>query len=125
MCEKCENEKFNARIYNEDESAYVDTSFTLKELRQTAAAISNLAVEKKDRQGLLVASCMALSAARIDELSKDITILRARLDAFREAVQQACENEKPEDLKGAILNFLEADEKVSSLAKQLLELGVS
>ena len=124
MCEKCENEKFNAQIYNEDESAYVDTSFTLKELRQTAAAISNLAVERRDRQGLLVASCMALSAARIDELSKDLTISRARLDAFREAVQQACENEKPEDLKGAILNFLEADEKVSSLAKQLLELGV-
>lgn len=124
MCEKFETEKFNARIYNEDESAYVDTSFTLKELRQTATAISTLAVERKDRQGLLVASCMALSAARIGELSKDLTISRARLDAFREAVQQACENEKPEDLKGVILNFLEDDEKVSSLAKQLLELGV-
>lgn len=124
MCEKCETEKFNARIYNEDESAYVDTSFTLKELRQTATLISTLAVERKDRQVLLVASCMALSAARIDELSKDLTISRARLDAFRETVQQACENEKPEDLKGKILNFLEADEKVSSLAKQLLELGV-
>lgn len=124
MCEKCENEKFNARIYNEDESAYVDTSFTLKELRQTAAAISNLAVERQDRQGLLVASCMALSASRIEELSKDLTISRARLDAFREAVQQACENEKPEDLKKVILGLLKTDEEVVKLAEQLFELGV-
>lgn len=124
MCEKCENEKFNARIYNEDESAYVDTSFTLKELRQTAAAISNLAVEKKERQGLLVASAMGLSAARIEELRKDLSIARARLDAFREAVQQACENEKPEDLKKVILGLLKTDEEVVKLAEQLFELGV-
>lgn len=124
MCKKCENEKFNARIYNEDESAYVDTSFTLKELRQTAAAISNLAVEKKERQGLLVASAMGLHAARIEELSKDLSIARARLDAFREDVQQACENEKPENLKEVILGLLRTDEEVVKLAEQLFELGV-
>lgn len=123
MCEKCETEKFNARIYNEDESAYVDTAFTLKELRQTAAAISNLAVEKKERQGLLVASAMGLHAARIEELSKDLSIARARLDAFREAIQRACENEKPEDLKEVILGLLKTDEEVSQLAKHLLEIG--
>ena len=123
MCKHCKTEKFNARIYNEDESAFVDTSFTYKELQQTAAAISNLAVEKQDRQGLLVASTLALSASRFDELHKNLAIARARFDAFREAVQEAVKNEKPEDLKDIISGLLETDEKVNKIAHEF-ELGV-
>lgn len=124
MCEKCETEKFNARIYNEDESAYVDTSFTLKELRQTAAAISTLAVERKDRDSLLVASVMALPVSHAEDLAKKLCIANSRLDAFREAVQEACENEKAEDLKDTILGLIDTDKKIGNLALQLVESGV-
>lgn len=123
MCENCQNEKFNTRIYNEAESGYVDASFTYKEIRDTAAAISNRAVEKKDRNSLLVASVMALPVSHAEDLSKKLCIVNARFEAFREAVEEACKNEKAEDLKDVILGLIEMDKKIGNLALQLVESG--
>ena len=124
MCDNCQSEKFNTRIYNEDESGYVDASFTYKEIRDTAAAISNRAVEKKDRDSLLVASVMALPVSHAEDLSKKLCIVNARFEAFREAVEEACKKEKAEDLKDIILGLIQTDEKVSKLAEQLIGAGV-
>lgn len=123
MCENCQNEKFNTRIYNQDESGYVDASFTYKEIRDTAAAISNRAVEKKDRDSLLVASVMALPVSHAGDLAKKLCIANSRLEAFREAVQEALENEKAEDLKDVILGLIDVDKKIGNLALQLVESG--
>lgn len=123
MWENCQNEKFNTRIYNEDESGYVDASFTYKEIRDTAAAISNMAVEKKDRQSMLVASVMALPASHAEDLGKKLCIANARIESFQEAVEEACKNEKAEDLKDIILGLIDMDRKIGNLALQLVESG--
>lgn len=123
MCENCQNEKFNTRIYNEDESGYVDASFTYKEIRDTAATISNRAVEKKDRDSLLVASVMALPASHAEDLGKRLCIANSRIEAFQEAVEEACKNEKAEDLKDVILGLIEVDKKIGNFALQLVESG--
>lgn len=123
MCENCQNEKFKTRIFNEDESGYVDASFTYKEIRDTAAAISNRAVEKKDRDSLLVASVMALPVSHAEDLGKRLCIENARIESFQEAVEEACKNEKAEDLKDVILGLIEMDKKIGNLALQLVESG--
>lgn len=121
MCENCQNEKFNTRIYNKDESGYVDASFTYKEIRDTAAAISNMAVEKKDRQSMLVASVMALPVSHAEELEKKLCIANARIESFQEDVEEACKNEKAEDLKDIILGLIDMDRRIGNLALQLVE----
>ena len=123
MCENCQNEKFKTRIFNEDESVYVDASFTYKEIRDTAAAISNRAVEKKDRDSLLVASVMALPVSHAEDLGKRLCIANARIESFQETVEEACKNEKAEDLKDVILGLIEVDKKIGNLALQLVESG--
>lgn len=123
MCENCQNEKFKTRIFNEDESGYVDASFTYKEIRDTAAAISNRAVEKKDRDSLLVASVMALPVSHAEDLGKRLCIANARIESFQEAVEEACKNEKAEDLKDVILGLIEMYKKIGNLALQLVESG--
>ena len=123
MCENCQNEKFNTRIYNEDESGYVDASFTYNEIRDTAAAISNMAVEKKDRQSMLVASVMALPVSHAEDLGKKLCIANARIESFQEAVEEACKNEEAEDLKDIILGLIDMDRKIGNLALQLVESG--
>lgn len=116
MCENCQNEKFNTRIYNEDESGYVDASFTYKEIR-------DMAVEKKDRQSMLVASVMALPVSHAKDLGKKLCIANARIESFQEAVEEACKNEKAEDLKDIILGLIDMDRKIGNLALQLVESG--
>lgn len=123
MCENCQNEKFNTRIYNEDESGYVDASFTYKEIRDMVAAINNMAVEKKDRQSMLVASVMALPVSHAEDLGKKLCIANARIESFQEAVEEACKNEKAEDLKDIILGLIDMDRKIGNLALQLVESG--
>lgn len=123
MCENCQNEKFNTRICNEDESGYVDASFTYKEIRDMAAAISNMAVEKKDRQSMLVASVIALPVSHAEDLGKKLCIANARIESFQEAVEEACKNEKAEDLKDIILGLIDMDRKIGNLALQLVESG--
>lgn len=123
MCENCQNETFNTRIFNEDESGYVDASFTYKEIRDTAAAIRNRAVEKKDRHGLLVASVMALPVSHAEDLGKRLCIANARIESFQKAVEEACKNEKAEDLKDIILGLIEMDKKIGNFALQLVESG--
>ena len=66
---------------------------------------------------------MALPVSHAEDLGKRLCIANAQIESFQEAVEEACKNEKAEDLKDVILGLIEMDKKIGNLALQLVESG--
>ena len=121
MYEKCKEDKFYTRLVTDDETASVETEFTLGELEETLKIVSNRAIIERDPAALKIASLFAFTAKRFEEVAKERFMYQARFEAFREAVEEI--KELPtEDIKETLERLLEKDEDLAPLLSMLAEM---
>ena len=121
MCEKCKDEKFHARIVSDDETASVETEFTLGELEETLKIVTNAAIQDLDPGALKIASLFAFTTKRFDEVNNDRLMSKARFESFREAIEEIL-NLPDSEIKEAVSYLLEMDEMVGNIFEALGEI---
>ena len=120
MCQKCKDEKFHTRLVADDETASVETDFTLGELEETLKIVTNAAIQDRDPATLKIASLFAFTAKRFEEVHKDRSMLKARFESFREAIEEI-QNLSDSEIKEAISDLLEKDDRVEAIFEALGE----
>ena len=121
MCRKCKDEKFYTRLINDDESRYVDTDYTIGELEETLKIVTNAAIQDRDPAALKIASLFAFTAKRFEEVHKDRSMLKARFESFRDAIEEI-QNLPDSEIKEAISDLLEKDDTVKAIFEALGEI---
>lgn len=121
MCQKCKDEKFHTRLVSDDESASVETEFTLGELEETLKIVTNVAIQDHDPAALKIASLFSYTAHRFEEVHKERSMYKARFDSFREAIEERQKLPAPE-IKEALSELLEKDKMVGSIFELLGEI---
>ena len=121
MCEKCKDEKFHARIVSDDETASVETEFTLGELEETLKIVTNAAIQDRDPASLKIASLFAFTAKRFEEVHKERAMFKARFESCREAIEEI-QNLPDSEIKEAVSYLLEMDEMVGNIFEALGEI---
>lgn len=114
MCQKCKDEKFYTRLLNDEETQYVETDYTIGELEETLKIVTNAAIQDRDSAALKIASLLAFTAKRFEEVHKDRSMLKARFEAFREAIEEI-QNLPDSEIKEAISDLLEKDDTVEAI----------
>ena len=120
MCKKCKDEKFHARIVSDDETASVETDFTIGELESTLKAITDIAIKERDPSALKTVSLLAFTSQRFEEVYKERSMLKARFESFREAIEEV--QKLPDyEIKEAISDLLEKDNVLEAIFEALGE----
>lgn len=112
MCEKYKEDKFHTRLINDDETASVETEFTLGELEETLKIVTNAAIQDHDPAALKIASLFAFIAKQFEDAVEARSIMQTRFEAFREAVQKI-QKLPSGDIKEVLDSLLSADERLS------------
>ena len=121
MCQEYKDEKFHTRLINDDETAHVETDFTLGELEETLKIVTNVAIQDRDPAALKIASLFAFTAKRFEEVHKDRSMLKARFESFREAVEDI--QKLPDSkIKEALSDLLEKDDTLEAIFEALGEI---
>ena len=121
MCEKCKDEKFHARIVSDDETASVETEFTLGELEETLKIVTNAAIQDLDPTALKIASLLSFTTHRFEKVRKERAMYQARFESFREDVEDI--QKLPDSkIKEAVSDLLESDENVGNFFEALGEI---
>ena len=121
MCKKCKDEKFHARIVSDDETASVETDFTIGELEETLKIVTNAAVQDCDPVVLKIASLYAFTIKRFEVVHMDLSMCKARFDSFREAIEEI-QNLPDSEIKKAVSVLLEMDERVGNIFQEFGEI---
>ena len=121
MCEKCKDEKFHTILVSDDESASVETEFTLGELEKTLKIVTNAAIQDRDPGALKIASLFAFTAKRFEEVHKERSMLKVRFESFREAIEEI-QNLPDSEIKKAVSDLLKRDEVVGNIFEALGEI---
>ena len=115
------NEKFRTRLIGDDESNYVETDFTIGELEETLANITNSAIFQEDPVALKILSLFAFTTKQFEDTLKEHSIMQARFEAFREAIEEI-QNLPDSEIKEAISDLLEKDDTVGAIFEALGEI---
>ena len=121
MCEKCKDEKFHTILVSDDESASVETEFTLGELELSFKIVNNAAIQDRDPAALKIASLLSFTTHRFEKVNKDLSMLKARFESFREAIEEI-QNLPDSEIKEAISDLLKNDEIVGKIFEALGEI---
>jgi len=121
MCEKCKDEKFHTILVSDDESASVETEFTLGELVGTLEIVTNAAIQDRDHGALKIASLLSLTSHSFEKANKERLMLKARFESFREAIEEI-QNLPDSEIKKAVSYLLEKDEMVGNIFESLGEI---
>ena len=121
MCEKCKDEKFYTILFSDDESASVETEFTLGELEETLNIVTNAAIQDGNLAALKIASLFAFTDKRFEEVNKYRSMLKARFESFREAIEEI-QNLPDSEIKEAVSDLLEKDEMLGYIFEALGEI---
>ena len=121
MCEKCKEDKFYTRLVSDDETAYVETEFTLGELEETLNIVTNAAIQYRDPATLKIASLFAFTTKRFKKVNNERSMYKARFDSFREAIKEI-KNLPDSEIKEAVSDLLERDEMVGNIFEALGEI---
>ena len=108
------NEKFHARLISDDETKYVDTSYTIGELEETLDNLTNSAIFQENSVVLKIVSLFAFATKKFEDALEERAIMQARFEAFREAVQEI-QQFPSSDIKEALDNLLTVDEGLSAI----------
>ena len=106
------NEKFRTRLIRDDETKYVDTSYTIGELEETLDNLTNSAIYQENPVALKIVSLFAFATKQFEDALKERSILEARFEAFRESVQEI-QQLPSNDVKESLGSLLEIDEELS------------
>ena len=106
------NEKFHARLISDDETKYVDTSYTIGELEETLDTLTNSAIYLGNPLALKVVSLFAFATKKFEDALEERAIMQTRFEAFREAVQEI-QQLPSKDVKESLGSLLEIDEELS------------
>ena len=121
MCEKCKDEKFHTILFSDDESASVETEFTLGELEETFKIVTNAAIQDRDPATLKIASLLSFTSHSFEKANKEHLMLKARFESFREAIEEI-QNLPDSEIKKAVSDLLEMDEMVGNIFEALGEI---
>ena len=106
------NEKFHTRLINDDETKYVDTSYTIGELEETLDNLTNSAIFQENPVALKIVSLFAFATKKFEGALEERAIMQTRFEAFREAVQEI-QQLPSSDIKESLDNLLTVDEGLS------------
>ena len=106
------NEKFRTRLIGDDETQYVDTDYTVGELEETLARLTDSAILMKNPVALKIVSLFAFTTKQFEDAVEARAITQVRFDAFREAVQEI-QKLPSEDIKESLDTLLTLDEGLS------------
>ena len=106
------NEKFHTRLISDDETKYVDTSYTIGELEETLDTLTNAAIFLGNPLSLKVVSLFAFATKNFEDALEESSIVKTRFEAFRAAVQEI-QQFPSSDIKEALDNLLTVDEGLS------------
>ena len=121
MCQECKDEKFHTILVSDDESASVETEFTLGELELSFKIVNNAAIQDRDPAALKIASLLSFTTHRFEKVNKDLSMLKARFESFREAIEEI-QNLPDSEIKEAISDLLKNDEIVGKIFEALGEI---
>ena len=121
MCQKCKDEKFYTILVSDDESASVETEFTLGELELSFKIITNAAIQDLDPAALKIASLLSFTTHRFEKVNKERSMLKTRFESFREAIEEI-QNLPDSEIKEAISDLLEKDDTVEAIFEALGEI---
>ena len=121
MCQECKDEKFHTILVSDDESASVETEFTLGELELTFKIVNNAAIQDLDPTALKIASLLSFTTHRFEKVRKERAMSKARFESFREAIEEI-QNLPDSEIKEAISDLLERDEMVGNIFEALGEI---
>ena len=121
MCEKCKDEKFYTRLVTDDETASVETEFTLGELEETLNTVTYAAIQNRDPAALKIASLFAFTTKRFEKVHKERSMYKARFESFREAIEEI-QNLPDSEIKKAVSDLLERDKMVGNIFEALGEI---
>lgn len=103
------NEKFRTRLISDDETKYVDTSYTIGELEETLDNLTNSAIFQENPVALKIVSLFAFTTKQFEDAVQARDITQVRFDAFREAVQEI-QKLPSRDIKESLDTLLTLDE---------------
>ena len=105
------NEKFHARLISDDETKYVDTSYTIGELEETLDNLNNSAIFQENPVALKIVSLFAFATKQFEDALEEHSMAQARFKYFRESVQGV--QQLPSwHVKEALGALLEIDEEI-------------
>ena len=108
------NEKFHTRLISDDETKYVDTSYTIGELEETLDTLTNAAIFQENPVALKIVSLFAFATKKFEDALEELSMAQARFEAFRESVQEI--QQLPSwNVKESLVALLEVDEELHAL----------
>ena len=114
------NEKFHARLKSDDETKYVDTSYTIGELEETLYNLTNSAIFQENPVALKIVSLFAFATKKFEDALKERSILEARFESFKESVQEI-QQLPSKDVKESLGSLLEVEEELSEFLSGINE----
>ena len=115
------NEKFHARLISDDETKYVDTSYTIGELEETLDRLTSAALIDREPVALKIVSLFAFTNKKFEDTLKEHSIMQARFEAFRESVQEI-QKLPSSDIKESLESLLEVDKALTGILSNIDEL---
>ena len=103
---KPQDERFYTRLISDDESNYVDTDYTIAELKETLDRLTNAAILERHPVALKILSLFAFTTKKFEDVLKGRSIVQDRFDAFREAVEEI-QQLPSSDIKESLKSLLE------------------
>ena len=109
---KPQDERFYTRLISDDGTHYVDTDYTIAELKETLDRLTNAAILERHPVALKIVSLFAFTTKKFEDAVEARSNTQVRFDAFREAVEEI-QQLPSSDIKESLESLLELDKAVN------------
>ena len=109
---KPQDERFYTRLISDDESNYVDTDYTIAELKETLDRLTNEAILERHPVALKILSLFAFTTKQFKDAVEARSNTQVRFDAFRGLVEEI-QQLPSSDIKESLKSLLELDKAVN------------